>query len=146
MNVTTFSESFYELSIVPYNDMQMDPSYDMKLSSSYEKSFQSLEIMNANPLCSIGDALKDLKERVKISNLKNHQFDVYDIPILNHPFDVYDILFHIGSPRPHNELQSSLHYTNDPSLQCPHLHTHGMISKVILYATLICHISHSTFV
>ena len=40
--------------------MEMGPSYDMKLSSSYEKAFQSLEILNENPLCSIDDALQDL--------------------------------------------------------------------------------------
>ena len=57
-----FSESFSKSSIVPYNDMEMGPSSDMKLSSSYEKIFQSLEIMNANTLCIIGDSLKDLKE------------------------------------------------------------------------------------
>ena len=57
---TTFSESFSKPSIFPYNDMEMGPGSDMKLSSSYEKEFQSLEIMNENPLCSIGDALKDL--------------------------------------------------------------------------------------
>ena len=60
MKGTTFSESFCNPSIVPYNDMEMGPSYDMSLSSSYEKEFQSLEIMNTNPLCTIGDALKDL--------------------------------------------------------------------------------------
>ena len=40
--------------------MEMGPSYDTKLFSSYEKTFQSLEIMNANPLCSVDDALKEL--------------------------------------------------------------------------------------
>jgi hypothetical protein len=37
MKGTTFSESFSKPSIVPYNDMEMGPSSDMKLSSSYEK-------------------------------------------------------------------------------------------------------------
>ena len=60
MKGTTFSEGFSKKSIVHYNDMEMGPSYDMKLSSSYEKTFQSSKIMNANPLCSIGDALNDL--------------------------------------------------------------------------------------
>jgi hypothetical protein len=52
MKGTTFSESFSKPSIVPSNDMEMGPSFDMKLSSSYEKTFQSLQIMNANPICS----------------------------------------------------------------------------------------------
>ena len=52
MKRTTFSESFSKPSIVPYNDMEMGLSSDMKLFSSYEKAFQSLEIMNANHLCS----------------------------------------------------------------------------------------------
>jgi hypothetical protein len=52
MKGTTFSECFSKPSIVPYNDMEMGPSFDMKLSSSYEKAFQPLEIMNTNPLCS----------------------------------------------------------------------------------------------
>ena len=52
MKGTTFSESFSKPSIVHYNDMEMGPSSDIKLSSSYEKAFQSLQIMNANPLCS----------------------------------------------------------------------------------------------
>ena len=39
MKGTTFSESFSKPSIVPYNDMEMGPSSDMKLFSSYEKTF-----------------------------------------------------------------------------------------------------------
>jgi hypothetical protein len=50
MKGTTFSERFSKPSIVLYNDMEMGPSSVMKLSSSYEKTFKSLEIMNANPL------------------------------------------------------------------------------------------------
>ena len=54
MNGTTFSESFCKPSIVPYNDMQMDPSYDMKLSSSYEKTLNNQIANNERiyPICS----------------------------------------------------------------------------------------------
>jgi hypothetical protein len=37
MKGTTFSEIFSKPSIVPYNEMEMGPSSDMNLSSSYEK-------------------------------------------------------------------------------------------------------------
>ena len=39
MKCTTFSESFSKPSIVPYNQLKMGPSSNMKLSSSYEKHF-----------------------------------------------------------------------------------------------------------
>ena len=41
MKGTTFSESLSKPSIVPYNDMEMGPSFDMKLSSSYEKALNN---------------------------------------------------------------------------------------------------------
>ncbi|KAH9296173.1 hypothetical protein KI387_039761, partial [Taxus chinensis] len=44
---------------------------DPNLPSSSERDIQSLERMNANPFRSIGDALKDWKERVKVSDTKS---------------------------------------------------------------------------
>lgn len=74
-----FSESVSEPSTVPYNAMEMDPSSDPKLSSSSAKELQSLERMNANPFRSIGDALKDWKERVKISDIKSEDHKTNEI-------------------------------------------------------------------
>ena len=67
-----FSESITEPLIVPYDDMEMDPSFYPKLSSSYAKEeLQSLERMSANPLRSIGYSLKEWNEGVKISDIKS---------------------------------------------------------------------------
>lgn len=74
-----FSESVSEPSTVPYNGMETDPSSDPKLSSSSAKELQSLERMNANPFRSIGDALKDWKERVKISDIKSQDQNTNEI-------------------------------------------------------------------
>ena len=54
MKGTTFSESFSKPLIVPYNDMEMGPSFDMKLSFSYEKTFNNQIANNERiyPICS----------------------------------------------------------------------------------------------
>jgi hypothetical protein len=57
-----FSES--EPSTIPYNDMEIGPSFDPMLSSV--KELQSLERVNANPFYNIGDTLKDSKESKNI--------------------------------------------------------------------------------
>lgn len=74
-----FNESISKPPTVPYDGMKTNPSSDPKFSSSSAKELQSLERMNANPLRSIGDALKEWKERVKISDIKSQDHNTSEI-------------------------------------------------------------------
>eukprot|EP01018_Ginkgo_biloba_P038909 Gb_21123 [translate_table: standard] len=70
-----FSDSTSEIpSSVPDTGKGGDPVSDPKLSSLSENESQSLGRMNANPYRSIGDALKDWKERVKVLDITSQEF------------------------------------------------------------------------